>query len=299
MRRGVRGDFRTPLALLAVGAVVAAAVAGIVRARDLHVRRCRDGLARIYVVRDDDGEPVRVLNVGGAYQSATRLGERWAEPAFEYYRAFDRMFEANVSSDGGSVSSGDALDGDGGLTEAFSIRDVLMIGGGGCSYPKHALMSHDDIRIDVVEKDPAIARIARDFFFVDRLEKVLEARGEGHRFRLVVDDGLKYLERGERLYDVVIDDAFSGDAADYALVSEAGLGVVKSRLRRDGLLLLNVVADDSLQDAMRLQETIAVLRRGFRFVHVIDATDEQFGGKSNYLVVATDGAHAFSDVIPW
>lgn len=287
---------------MAAGALIAfAAVAvgvGLVRKHDFHMRRCMDGLACVYTVRDDEGELLRVLNVGGAYQSATRLDDRWAEPAFEYYRAFDRMFEAEAEGRRNAEEVDGVPVADPVSSNVLQVRNVLMIGGGGCSYPKHLMTSRDRVCIDVVERDPAIARIARDFFFVDRLEREFGRDGEG-RFSLLVDDGLGYLERGDSLYDVIIDDAFSGDAADDGLLSDSGLKAVTRRLRRGGLFLVNVVADDSLDDAMRLQGIIASLRRRSRYVHTIDASDERFGGKSNYLVVATDGSYAFSDVIPW
>lgn len=296
MRQGARVGLSAAKAMgVAVAAAVAAGVA-FARKRDFHMRRCMDGFARVYTVHDEEGEPLRVLNVGGVYQSATRLGERWAEPAFAYYRAFDRMFEAAASSER-SARIAPAFEGD--LPDALPIHDVLMIGGGGCSYPKHLLTSCDDVSIDVVERDPAIARIARDFFFVDRLEREFGSDEGGGRFSMMVDDGLKYLQRASAFYDVIIDDAFSGEVADDGLLSDKGLEAARGRLRPGGLLMVNVVADDSLQDAMRLQRLLSSLKRRFHFVHVIDASDERFGGQSNFLVVATDGVYAFSDVIPW
>ena len=66
-----------------------------------------------------DGEPILALVAGGAYQSATYLGKRRFEPVFAYHRAFDCMFQAGID-----------------------VRDVLMLGGGGYSYPKHFAIAH-------------------------------------------------------------------------------------------------------------------------------------------------------------
>ena len=34
-------------------------------------------------------------------------------------------------------------------------------------------------------------------------------------------------------------------------------------------------------------------------VYVIDASDDEFGGADNYLLIATDGSYPFTGVIPY
>lgn len=40
-----------------------------------------------------------------------------------------------------------------------------MIGGGGYSYPKDYLQKNDEARMDVVEIDPKITELAREYFY--------------------------------------------------------------------------------------------------------------------------------------
>ncbi|WP_172135114.1 spermidine synthase [Adlercreutzia sp. ZJ473] len=313
-------------ALVAAGVGVTAANALAVRKLlqlDPHVRRTDAGLARVYTVCGEDGERVRVLNVGGAYQSATYLGERWHEPVFEYYRAFDRMFEAEGAGAGSGADAGvaaDAAQPAGATCSAdaaqpadasqpagvarpvgvpFAIRDVLMIGGGGCAWPKHALMTRPGLRVDVVESDPAVAEIARRFFFVDKLERELSSReGSAQRFNLIVDDGLGYLAGCEKRYDAICNDAFAGAAAAADLAGAAGVRAVKDRLNPGGLYLANVVSGPEWREFRHLIRLINELDRLFAHVTVIFASDERFSDKDNYLVIASDAEYAFSDVIP-
>ncbi|MFR7750654.1 MAG: hypothetical protein ACLU1W_07900 [Collinsella sp.] len=79
---------------VALGAAALGAAAVAVRAACLQVARTCNGLARVKRVHDEGGDEVRVLVQGGVYQSASYVGERWAEPVFVYYRAFDDVFEA-------------------------------------------------------------------------------------------------------------------------------------------------------------------------------------------------------------
>lgn len=66
---------------VALGAAALGAAAVAVRAACLQVARTRNGLARVKRVHDEGGDEVRVLVQGGVYQSASYVGERWAEPS--------------------------------------------------------------------------------------------------------------------------------------------------------------------------------------------------------------------------
>ena len=129
------------LIALIIAVVVLALLAGLFvllrnRMREMGiyvVPRTKFGTALIFTVEDDSGDPVRVLNVGGMYQSATYLDDRYADLVFEYYRLYDHMFEAGID-----------------------LRSVLMIGGGGYAYPKHLVAHHPELSVGVVEIDPKI-----------------------------------------------------------------------------------------------------------------------------------------------
>ena len=140
---------------VALGAAALGAAAVAVRAACLQVARTRNGLARVKRVHDEGGDEIRVLVQGGVYQSASYVGERWAEPVFAYYRAFDDVFEAEDA-----------------MRDAYGhgIDRMLMLGGGGFAYPKCALMSHEGLRMDVIEYDGEITRLARRWFYLDELE---------------------------------------------------------------------------------------------------------------------------------
>lgn len=261
--------------ILAAAAAVTAAMVGIATWATAKVlakidpkveRNTMFGRAIIFNVEDEAGEPVRVLAVGGAVQSGTYLGERRFEAPFAYYRAFEHMFEASIP-----------------------VRRVLMVGGGAYAWPKHALTRHDDLTLDVSEIDPAITEIARRYFFLDELE----ARA-GERLRILHEDGMKVLSSPGEPYDAIVNDSFAGDVPTRSLVGEEGAKLVKSRLTEGGLYLVNVVCGSDLAP---LQAAVESLKASFAHVHVILCTDDEFSDDDNYLVIATDGDHAFSEAI--
>lgn len=261
-------------ALFAIGAISAAAafVVGTAWRRGLRVVRTDSGLALVETVQDETGRPVRVLRFGGVYQSATYLDEGRFEPVFSYYRAFDRVFSAGRP-----------------------VHDVLALGGGGCSWPKHAITSREDVRIDVVEVDSGIAAAARRWFFVD--EAALRAR-RGSSLALHVADGRAWLEREDgALYDAVVNDAFSGSEPAMSLASVEAALAVKRRLRAGGVYAANVVSRGEGSDVGFLRDVTATLREAFAFVAIVECADEDFGEEDNYLVFASDAPLPFEDAI--
>lgn len=279
------------------------------------------GEASVYSIPDEEDRPVRVLAVDGVLQSATYLDERWALCPFEYLRGFDHIFEA-----AGTPRSDTTFEAD----ETHPIEHVLMIGGAGFAYPKQLLTQHPGVKLDVVEIDETMVNIAREFFFLDRLETLLAEEGRADDLRIFVEDGEEFLrrraEQGDQkegsgditenqrendsavvsaeatatdLYDAIIIDAFAGREDVSYFRTDDGITAAKRLLTPGGLLMFNCVIEYTGDDMYRLYHFVEDLRKQFAQVSVIDASDEQFGGAENYLVVATDGTYPFTNVIPY
>lgn len=267
----------------ALAAATAAGTAAFLAGRRLWGRMQRDehsypsmfGDAEVFTMQTEDGTPVRVLYVGGGFQSATYLGRRRMEPVFEYYRGFDHMFDPGIP-----------------------VNRVLMLGGGGFSYPKHLLTSRaGGPSIDVVEIDPAIVRIARRHFFVDELERAHGPAGS-ERLRCFEQDGLDYLRQAPAgFYDVVINDSFGGADPTVALLTSGALEQAKRCMVPGGLYLLNAVVPE--EEPGLLTTFMEILLEAFENAYAISCLDEEFAGEENWLVVGTDGSYAFQGVERW
>lgn len=236
------------------------------------------GEASVYSIPDEEDRPVRVLAVDGVLQSATYLDERWALCPFEYLRSFDHIFEAD---------------------ETHPIEHVLMIGGAGFAYPKQLLTQHPGVKLDVVEIDEAMVNIAHEFFFLDRLEALLAEQSRADDLRIFVEDGEEFLQECTNSYDAIIIDAFAGREDVGYFRTDDGIAAAKRLLSPGGLLMFNCVIEYTGDDMYRLYHFVESLHAHFAQVSVIDASDEQFGGAENYLVVATDGTYPFTNVIPY
>ena len=238
------------------------------------------GNCDVIISLDQEGRSVRLMRMGESLQSATYLDKRWNIPPFEYIKAFDHMFEASSPS-------------------GLPIKKVLMIGGGGFSYPKHLLTTHEDVRIDVIEIDPLIVDIARESFFLDKLERLLAEEGREDQLRIIIQDGIDFLASTDETYDVIINDSFEGACATADFLTLSGIDLIASRLENGGLYMTNVVVDFTREGASGLHSFMTALDARFEHVTIIDASDESFGGADNYLVVASDGDYPLTNTVPW
>ena len=261
------------IAGLAFGAAMGAFFAYVMRYFDPHVRvNTQSGPTYVITERTEAGDPLRVMVAGNVYQSATYLDEKWNELPFEYYRAFDRMFDTPVN-----------------------IERVLMLGGGGFAYPKHLLTTHPEVSMDVVESDLKVIQLALDYFYLDKL---METCGE--RLGVHEQDAMTYLQTTQESFDVIVNDVFRGAIPDEALASPAGAQLAHARLNPGGLYLVNVVAYPDEKNAYaKLGELAATLEQAFEHVWIIPSTDEEFSEDENYLVVASDTDCSFPSSIPY
>lgn len=245
-------------AALAVSAIVAAGAAAYALRR-LDPHRLRGG-GLVYTTRGPQGEPVRVLRRGGVFQSATYLGEKCLEPVFEYYRAF-----------------GDVLG------RAPEARRILVVGGGGCSFPKLVALERPCARVDVVEIDPRVVDAARRWFYVDEAARRLHDNGGD--LRLVCADGRAFLDAAPTAsYDMIALDAFSGAAPVAALADEGCARACWRALAPGGVVAVNVVTPAG--DATFLRDLCCAFEAVFGRVELLPCEDDAWGADDNYLMVA-------------
>ena len=177
----------------------------------------------------ENGVPVRLLLVDGTRESATFLTEGLRnEPVFEYIRAITRMTDD---------------------LEPEHRKSLLLIGGAALSLPKYYISRYPGMTIDVVENNPEMLKLARQFFFLDELYAEYDLQNNG-RLNIILDDGLRYLETCKKTYDLIINDAFAGRVADRNLSSDRGSRLVYGRLNDGGTYFVNLITARSGVESM-------------------------------------------------
>lgn len=137
---------------------------------------------------------------------------------------------------------------------------ALLVGLGPGALVHHLRHRHPRLRLDAVEIDPAVKDIAVRYFGVR----------EDERTRLIVEDGVEYLGRGDTSYDWILIDAFLPPSAStdenglpLAVASRPFHENVARRLARDGAAVLNHADDDGHHESRAL--LAAGFGGGYRF----------------------------------
>jgi spermidine synthase len=156
------------------------------------------------------------------------------------------------------------------------LRSALMIGLGGGSAGRYLAARIPDLDVEYVEIDPAVAEVARRFFFFDT----------GPRLRLTIEDGRGYLRRSARTWDLIYGDAYIGQSVPFHLTTAQFLDEVKRHLAPGGIFGLNLAAGLSDPFSQAIYRTV---RDRFDTVYVFAVR-----GARNVLIVATPEAMTLS-----
>ena len=123
-------------------------------------------------------------------------------------------------------------------------KKVLVLGLGGGVIPREMRHYFPELEIDVVEIDPEIQIIAKQFFSFH----------EDNNLRVHITDGRMFIKKQLRLdptpkYDIIILDAFNSDYVPFHLMTKEFLEEVKGVLTDDGVVIANVFYNNRLFDA--------------------------------------------------
>ena len=209
---------------------------------------------------------IRHLNIDRGNESATYVDEnKCYELVYEYTKYYDLMFKASRE-----------------------IKDTLMIGGAGYSYPKYYISNYADKNMDVVEIDEKVTDIAKKYFFLDKLIKEYNIE-KNKRMNLITQDGRVYLNNNEKKYDAILNDAFSGDTPAKTLTTIEAAQNIYSSLNDGGIYLTNVISSIDGKNSKFIKAEVKTLKEVFKNVYVIPCDNKDNLQKiQNNMIVATD-----------
>ena len=213
-----------------------------------------------------NGENIRMLDIDSGYESATFTDEgKQNDLVFEYTKFYDLMFKANIS-----------------------IKDAMLIGGAGYSYPKYFISNYENKNMDVVEIDGEITEIAKKYFYLDKLIHDYNIN-QNHRLNLITADGRTYLNDTIKKYDAILNDAFSGSAPAKTLTTIEAIQKIKAALNEGGVYLTNVISSLEGKDSKFIKAEVNTLKKVFKNVYVIPCnTITELEVAQNNMVIASD-----------
>ena len=160
------------------------------------------------------------------------------------------------------------------------FEKTLIIGGAGYSFPKEYLRTYENARIDVVEIDPGMTRIARDFF---RLK-------DDPRMNIIHEDGRMYINgTASAQYDAVLIDAFGSLlTVPTHLTTIESVTNIDRILKDDGVVIFNLGSAITGKGSQFLNAELRTYQQVFLHVYLFkirsDYDDDRL---QNLIIVAS------------
>ncbi len=130
--------------------------------------------------------------------------------------------------------------------EPDSPKDLLILGMGTGTYATQCSRYFPQIRTEGVEIDEKITALAREYFSLDPAIPV------------TTYDGRAYLAGTDKLYDVIMVDAYQDITIPFQMSSQEFFSMVRSHLKENGVMIVNMNMTSDAEDGINacLQDTI-------------------------------------------
>ena len=154
----------------------------------------------------------------------------------------------------------------------------FFAGGGSFTQPRALTALDPDASVTVAEVDPTVTELAQQKMYLS-LEDIEVIHGDART---------TLFRQSDRLYDVIVTDAFHDIAIPYHLVTREYIELARSRLRPGGLFTTNVV--DAFPNPRMVKSLLKTLRQSFEHVDVwLDEIPSQ-PQRMTFVIAASDRA---------
>lgn len=197
-----------PVFLVVLSALLIRPAAFISLRADQHVRFEADSAYHHILVVDDDRTNSRMLRFNNHVQSIVDRNPPYDSNTYINSFELARLFKPQLTR-------------------------VLFIGGGGAIGPRKFISHYPDVTVDLVEIDPVVVGVSRDYFHL----------AADQRLKIYVEDGRRFVRRAAGRYDLVILDAFTiGGQIPFHLTTQEFMREIRDVLEPDGVFLANITS---------------------------------------------------------
>lgn len=158
------------------------------------------------------------------------------------------------------------------------FKSCLMLGGAGYSFPKSYLKTYPNANIDVVEIDPKVTQLAKDYFKLK----------EDPRLGIYHKDGRTYLNHTDKTYDIILGDAFNSSySIPYQLTTQESAQKMHDILNEDGVVILNIISSIEGDSGKFFRSEYATFKAVFPQLFVYPLRDSKNGSTiQNIFLIA-------------
>jgi spermidine synthase len=156
-------------------------------------------------------------------------------------------------------------------------KKALLLGGAAFTYPRYYLATHPESTIDVVEIDPAMHELAKEYFQLK----------DDSRLQVYNEDARLFLNNiTTGSYDVVYGDAFSSQLSiPYQLATKETVAKIHQSLQTGGVAILNLISALEGERGMFLRAEYNTYKSVFPQVYVFQVNKSYPANKVQNLIL--------------
>ena len=109
---------------------------------------------------------------------------------------------------------------------------ILVLGGGAFTLPQYLAKTYPDSTVDVVEIDPKLADISRQYFSYSDPKNV----------NMIFEDARTYINKSQNKYDAILVDVYSDSSVPFSLMTKEYGQQIERLLADDGVVIVNMIA---------------------------------------------------------
>lgn len=157
------------------------------------------------------------------------------------------------------------------------IETVLAIGLGGGTIPKRFVRDYPRVKVDAVEIDPDVIKIAARYFDVHA----------GPRLAIHQSDGRMFLRRSRKTWDLIFLDAYYADTAPFFLATREFFKIARDHLNPGGVIVNNVIGATKGPRSRFFRSVYRTMKETFPQVHAFQVPGG-WSGLTNIEVIAVN-----------
>ncbi|MBI4807496.1 MAG: fused MFS/spermidine synthase [Nitrosomonadales bacterium] len=156
------------------------------------------------------------------------------------------------------------------------LKTALAIGGGAYSVPKAILHDSPKAIVDVVETDPSLHGLAKEYF----------ALPDDPRLRNHVIDGRRFLHDTPEQYDLIFSDAYrSFISVPMQFTTREFFSLAKSKLKGEGVFIANYYGSLGVDTRPMIYSVLKTMRSVFSQVYLIATVNPESDELQNLIFI--------------
>ncbi len=155
-------------------------------------------------------------------------------------------------------------------------KNFLVVGGGAYSIPKAILKNLPQANVDVSEIEPSLFELAKKYFKAE----------DNPRLRNFTEDGRRLIGSSDRKYDMIFSDVyFSLYSVPVHFTTQEFFKIVKEKLNKDGILVINIIGDLSFEKQSLIMSEIKTIKTVFDNSYFFAVEGLEKIGAQNIIIV--------------